>query len=119
MYTPERLDTSLSTISAFSAEEGRDGPIKPGLYIFFAVHEDRDVAVKMATDRLSIQYNQDFSKLVGKYALAGNPDDCIARLKEYIDAGARTIILNSACPGEYVEENERLLARSVLTALRS
>ena len=119
MYTPERLADSLATIGQFSEDEDRSEVVKPGLYLFFAVHEDQATGLRMATDRLSVQYNQDFSKLVGKYALAGNPDDCIARLREYIDAGARTIILNSACPGEYVEENERLLAQSVLPALRN
>ena len=80
------------------------------------MHEDRAQAIEMATDRLSAQYNQDFSKLIGKYALAGDPDDCIARLNEYVDAGACTIILNSACPSEYTTQNEALLARSVLPA---
>jgi alkanesulfonate monooxygenase SsuD/methylene tetrahydromethanopterin reductase-like flavin-dependent oxidoreductase (luciferase family) len=73
----------------------------------------------MAIDRLSVQYNQDFSKLVGRYALAGDPDDCIGRLSEYVDAGARTIILNSACPSEYTIRNEELLAREVLPAFGS
>ncbi len=118
MYTPERLRESLATITTYSNDVDRSAAVKPGLYIFFAVHEDRATGIEMATDRLSLQYNQDFSSLVGKYAIAGNPDDCIARLRAYIDAGARTIILNSACPGEYVEENERLLAQSVLPALR-
>ena len=118
MYTPERLKESLATITAYSSDVDRSATVKPGLFLFFAVHEDRATGTKMATDRLSLQYNQDFSSLVGKYAIAGNPDDCIARLREYIDAGARTIILNSACPGEYVEENERLLAQAVLPALR-
>ena len=70
----------------------------------------------MAVQRLSLQYNQDFSKLVGRYALAGNPEDCIARLREYIDAGARTIMLNSACRSDYMVDNERLLAEAVLPA---
>lgn len=118
MYTPEKLASSLVAINGFAEEVERAEPVKPGLFIFFAVHEDRDVAIKMATDRLSVQYNQDFSKLVGKYALAGSPDDCIARLREYIDAGARTIILNSACPAGYMEDNERLLAQQVLPVFR-
>ena len=83
------------------------------------MHEDRDTGIKMAVDRLSLQCSQDFSALVGKYALAGNPDDIVARLREYIDAGARTIMLNSACPSDYVAENERLLAEAVMPALRS
>ncbi len=97
-------------------EAGRSELVRPGLFVFFAVHEDRAQAIEMATDRLSVQYNQDFSKLVGRYALAGNPDDCIDRLREYVDAGARTIILNSACPSEYTTRNEGLLARAVLPA---
>ena len=118
MYTPERLADSLATIAGYADDEQRTDPVVPGMFIFFAVHEDREIAIEMATKRLSAQYNQDFSSLVGKYALAGNPEDCIKRLQEYIDAGARTIILNSACPGAYMEENEKLMAQQVLPRFR-
>ena len=117
MYTPEMLEQSMSEISELAAEAERPAP-KPGLFIFFAVHEDRDTAIKMASDRLSKQYNQDFSKLVHRYALAGDPNDCARRLREYVDAGARTVILNSACPNGYMEENERLFAQAVLPMFR-
>ncbi len=118
MYTPEKLAESLRAIAGFAHDTGRETPVRPGLFIFFAVHEDRATAVKMAAERLSVQYNQDFSRLVPKYALAGNAEDCTARLREFVDAGARTVLLNSACPGGHVEENERLLATQVLPALR-
>lgn len=118
MYTPEKLGQSLESIARFANDLERESHVQPGLFIFFAVHEDREQAIKMATDRLSLQYNQDFSKLVGRYALAGNPDDCIARLREYVDSGASTIILNSACPNRYMAENEELLAKEVLTRFR-
>jgi probable F420-dependent oxidoreductase len=119
MYTPEQLAGSLEQIGAMAADYERTAAIKAGQFIFFAVHEDRDKAIEMATERLSLQYNQDFSRLVHKYALAGNPDDCVARMREYIDAGARTIMLNSACPSGYVDDNEKLMAEAVLPALRS
>ena len=119
MYTPEQLAESLAHINGYCREAERATPVAAGQFIFFAVHEDRDQAIQMATERLSRQYNQDFSKLVGRYALAGNPDDCVARLREYIDAGARTIILNSACPSGYTARNEALLAETVLPVLRS
>jgi probable F420-dependent oxidoreductase len=118
MYTPEKLAESLATINRFASDVDRTAPVRPGLFIFFAVHEDRDTAIAMAAERLSKQYNQDFSQLVHKYAIAGNPDDCIARLNEYIDAGAQTIILNSACPAGYTDENEALMASTVVTAVR-
>ena len=118
MYTPDMLADSLLRIDQHAQGHDRQGSIKPGLFIFFAVHEDRDEAIQMATERLSVQYNQDFSKLVGRYALAGNPQDCVARLQEYVDAGARTIILNSACASGYVERNEALLASDVIPAFK-
>ncbi len=118
MYTPEMLAKSLARIGELAADEQRGAPVRPGLFIFFAVHEDRATALRMATQRLSAQYNQDFSALVGKYALAGNPDDCAARIQEYVEAGAQTIMLNSACPNEYVAQNERLLAQAVMPAFR-
>lgn len=119
MYTPEKLSESLAAIAAMAQEYERSGPVKPGLFIFFAVHEDRDVAIKMAAERLSRQYNQDFSQLVHRYAIAGNPQDCRARLREYIDAGAATIILNSACPGHYTDTNEAIMADQVVTVLKT
>lgn len=119
MYTPEQLAGSLQTIAGMSEQYERAAPVEAGQFIFFAVHEDRKVAIEMASERLSKQYNQDFSKLVHKYALAGNPDDCAARLSEYIEAGARTVILNSACAGSYTEENEKLMADAVVARFRN
>ncbi len=118
MYTPEKLAGSLQTIAGYASESPREEPVQPGLFIFFAVHNDRQQAIQMATDRLSAQYNQDFSALVSKYALAGNPDDVIARLREYVDAGARTIMLSCACPNRYMADNEGLLTAEVLPAFR-
>jgi len=114
MYTPDMLRDSLRNIANY--RDPTRPTINPGLFIFCAVHPDRETALHMASDRLSKQYNQDFSKLVGKYAIAGNPDDCIARIQEYREAGATTILFNSACPQHHVEENERLLASEVLSA---
>ena len=119
MYTPEMLAESIETIARYRADFGRSDPVTPGVFLFFAVSEERARGLEMATAQLSVQYKQDFSKLVGKYALAGNTEDCVARLREYTDAGARTVILASACPPSYLQENQRLLATEVVPAFRS
>jgi len=120
MYTPEMLADSMVKVDEFGAQAGRPaGSTRGGLYIFACVHEDRATALEMANEQLSRQYDQDFSKLVSKYALAGSPEDCIARLREYTDAGARTIIMGQGCPPHYAAENSRLLAQQVLPAFRS
>jgi alkanesulfonate monooxygenase SsuD/methylene tetrahydromethanopterin reductase-like flavin-dependent oxidoreductase (luciferase family) len=119
MYTPEMLAESMEKIAQFTDEAGRpEGTVKGGLFIFTCVHEDRDTALDLANQQLSKQYNQDFSKLVEKYTIAGSPADCIARAQQYIDAGARTIMFSQGCPPDYVEENTRLIAEAVIPAFR-
>ena len=119
MYTPEQLADSISTIENYAEKFERDASdIQNGLYIFSCIHEDGDLAVKTATERLSKQYSQDFSKIIHKYALAGNPEQCRRRLQEYIDAGATFIMLSSACSDDYLEDNQRMLAESLLPAFR-
>jgi probable F420-dependent oxidoreductase len=120
MYTPEMLAESMEKMAEFTEEAGRpEGSVQGGIYIFTCVHEDRETALELANKQLSRQYNQDFSKLVGKYALAGSPEDCVARLQEYIEAGARTIIMGHGCPAGYAEENRVAMAEGILPAFRS
>lgn len=119
MYTPERLAKSVEKIKAYGEELGTDlSDFTFALYVFSAVHEDNDTAVKYAADRLSKQYAQDFSELVHRYALAGDPDKCKARLQEYIDAGASAVFVSSACPDDYIDTNVELLANEVIPAFR-
>ena len=56
MYTPEQLAKSIEQIRAHGEEIGRDmSVVSFGLFIFTAVHEDNDTAVKFAADQLSVQ----------------------------------------------------------------
>jgi probable F420-dependent oxidoreductase len=119
MFTPEHLAESITKIRGFGEELGQDmSDFTFAVYIFTAVHEDNDTAVKYATDRLSKQYNQDFSKLVHKYALAGDPASCQKRLQEYIDAGATSVFVSSACPDDYIDRNLEMIAKEVMPAFR-
>ncbi len=119
MFTPEHLAKSIEKIKAFGEELGTDlSDFTFAIYIFSAVHEDNDTAVKYAAERLSKQYAQDFSELVHKYALAGDPDKCKARLQEYIDAGASAVFVSSACPDDYIDTNLEMLANAVIPAFR-
>lgn len=119
MYTPEHLADSIEKIKAYGEEEGRDmSDFTFGMYIFSAVHEDKDTAVKYAADRLSVQYAMDFSRRVHRFALAGDPATCQSRLQEYVDAGASMVFVSSACPQEYIDRNIEMLAKDVIPAFR-
>jgi alkanesulfonate monooxygenase SsuD/methylene tetrahydromethanopterin reductase-like flavin-dependent oxidoreductase (luciferase family) len=116
MYTPQMFADSMMQIEV---ERERDSPVRGGLFIWGCVHEDRAVAQKWAIDGLSRTYAQDFSKLVGKYAFAGDPGDVVTRLREFGDAGVQTLIASFACPPDQVDAVRRLFARDVLPALKS
>ncbi len=119
MYTPEMLAESMDKIAQFTDDAGRpEGTVEGGLYIFTCVHEDRERALELANQQLSKQYNQDFSQLVQKYTVAGSPEDCVARVQEYIDAGAKTIMFSNGCPPDYAEENVTAIAEGILPAFR-
>jgi probable F420-dependent oxidoreductase len=119
MYTPEMLHESLEKIDQFGKEAGRDmSKFRPGLFIFASVYPDRDQAREQAARALGKNYAQDFSKIAGRYTLYGNPDDCRKRLKEYVDAGARTVLVSWACRAEDIDQNMKLVADEVMPAFR-
>jgi probable F420-dependent oxidoreductase len=54
-------------------------------------------------EQLRKRYSGDFSEhVVDRYCIAGSPEECAARLREYIDAGARHVVFN-VCEPEDVE----------------
>ena len=48
--------------------------------------------------------------LVDRYCIAGSQDECAARAREYVDAGAEHVILNLGCAAgdEFLEQAELL-----------
>jgi probable F420-dependent oxidoreductase len=119
MYTPEMLHESLEKIAQFGKEAGRDmSAFRPGLFIFASVYPDREMAKEQAAKALGGTYSQDFSKIAGRYTLYGNPDDCRKRLKEYVDAGARTVLIAWACRQEDIAQNMKLVAEEIAPAFK-
>jgi len=54
-------------------------------------------------EHLRQRYSGDFSEhVVDRYCIAGSPEECAGRLREYIDAGARHVVFN-VCEPEDVE----------------
>jgi len=119
MYTPEMLHESLEKIHRFANVHGRDlSKFRPGLFIFTSIYPDRNEALGQAAKALGRNYAQDFTKIAGRYVLYGNPDDCRKRLQEYVDAGARTILLSWACRQADIEQNMKLAAQEVVPAFK-
>ena len=119
MYTPEQLASSVSKINEFGRQSGRDlSGFRHGLFIFTSVYKDREKAREVAARQVGRNYAQDFSQKAGRYLLFGTPADCVKRLNEYIDAGARTVVFANACPREDLDSNLKLIAEEIMPALR-
>ena len=119
MYTAEQLAESVRKISEMGRAAGRDmSGFRHGLFVFTTVYADREKAQQVAAQTVGRNYAQDFSRKAGRYLLFGTPDDCRKRLKEYVDAGARTVVLAAACPRPDLDSNLKLIAEEIMPAFR-
>jgi probable F420-dependent oxidoreductase len=119
LFTPEKFAGSLTKLTDYCEEAERDrSQIKSIAFVFTSCHEDTATAKRLAVERLSRQYNQDFTDLVDRFVVHGTPAQCESRLREYVDAGADALMLASACSDNTMEDNEALLAREVVPKLR-
>jgi probable F420-dependent oxidoreductase len=58
-------------------------------------------------EHLRQRYSGDFSEhVVDRYCIAGSPEECAARLREYVDAGARHIVFNVCEPEDVARLRE-------------
>jgi probable F420-dependent oxidoreductase len=121
LFTPRQYAAGLQKIHTYASEYGRTlERFQATLYQFIYVADTYEAAFQQANTHLSTNYNQPFDTLVERYCAIGTPDACIARLQEYIDAGACDIILvpTTSSRTDFVQQAQRL-ARDVLSHFRA
>lgn len=96
MYTPEQLASSLETVARHAEEAGRPADAVEGaVFLWTAVDDDHETARRTVIDVVGRVYAQDFSTL-DRYLLFGTPETSAARVREYLDAGARSVVISPA-----------------------
>ena len=103
LYSPERYRESVEKITAMAAEEGRDlADFQWANYQFISINDSREEAARIAASQLGrgYRYSGDFKDIVGSYCVLGTPEECVQRLQEYVDAGARYFLLSWVGPME-------------------
>jgi probable F420-dependent oxidoreductase len=97
LYSPRRYAASVATITECAAEAGRDlDGFEWFAFVFVNAHRDGARAREETAEFLGGTYRQDFSEMLGSVAVAGTPAEVTARLHEYVDAGARHLIITPA-----------------------
>ena len=101
LLTPEAYAESLDEARRFADAAGRPaGAVSGALFIWGSVDRDPRLARTEATEVVSRVYRQDFEPLADRYLLHGDPKLAAARLRQYADAGAGTVLFSPACPAE-------------------
>ena len=121
LYSPERYRDSVDRISDLAAEEGRDlSGFQWANFQFIAIYDTEDEAAAVAAPSLGGQYRYsgDFIDIVRSYCVVGPVKECIRRLEEYVDAGARHFIFSWACPPDDRARHIETVAKEILPYFR-
>jgi alkanesulfonate monooxygenase SsuD/methylene tetrahydromethanopterin reductase-like flavin-dependent oxidoreductase (luciferase family) len=113
LFSARRYAESVATVRAEAAACGRSLDGFGWLaYLPISVDDDRGVARERAAEFLGGTYNQDFYAMIDRVAVTGTPNDVAGKLQEFVDAGARHLILLPA-----VRENAAAMLTRVLTEI--
>ena len=96
-YSPEMYESSVNEIHQIANQEKIDiSNFEWGFMPFISIHNNYEEATKVAAEALGGRYlyDGDFANIVKKYCILGSPKQCIDKIQEYIDAGAKKIIFN-------------------------
>lgn len=120
MYTPEQLAASVTEVAEAAVRNGCDpGAVRTAIFCWGAVDTDPTRARRDAIEAVGATYDQDFERLADRYLLTGTPEQVLARLAEYGDAGADTVIFGPPRRAEAWQRSAELFAAEVLPARHS
>ena len=93
---PSIVEEYMGDIRRYAGEEGRELPddFEVCIYYNINVNEDRQAALAESRRYLEAYYNTEYSdEMLGLWVAMGTPEQCIADIQSYVDAGATTITL--------------------------
>jgi probable F420-dependent oxidoreductase len=94
LYSPERYAKSVVEVRAGAERAGRDlDDFAWMAFVCTNLHEDAAEARADATAFFGASFQQDVGPFLDRVAAVGSPIDVAARIDEFIDAGARHIIV--------------------------
>ncbi|MBM3947945.1 MAG: LLM class flavin-dependent oxidoreductase [SAR202 cluster bacterium] len=110
--TPAEVRHGIARVNAMATEYGRAVEQDHfGVLFTYCVAASRDEARHIAEPHLRFRRTDvDPSET----AIFGTPEDLVARIREYVAAGATKFVARAACPPERMAEQLRLLGEEVL-----
>ncbi len=110
--TPSEVREGIGEIQAAAREAERSfEPDHYGVIINYRIAVNRASAEEGMVTGL-VRRRPDVQP--GEYCALGTPDDCIAMIRRYIDAGASKFVMRPACTPEEIDAQIEVLAREVV-----
>jgi probable F420-dependent oxidoreductase len=114
LYSPERYRASVSQVISDAEAVRRDlTGFSWMAFVFVNVQDRAEDARADATSFLGGNFKQDVGPLLDRVAAVGTPDQVAARLRAFVDAGARHLIMAPATSGDSLA-----LVRRIATDVR-
>jgi alkanesulfonate monooxygenase SsuD/methylene tetrahydromethanopterin reductase-like flavin-dependent oxidoreductase (luciferase family) len=117
LMSPSAYGRSVRTIREEATRTGRDlAGFEWLLFCYCSIRPDGDRARHDVASFLGASYGTEPGGMLERVAPAGTPDEVVSRFQEYVDAGARHIIIAPATREDHLEVVS-LAAREVLPRL--
>ena len=120
-FDPDRYQDSVSKVNSFASEVGRPmDKFQWGIFSYISIYPTLEEAAEVAARGLgrAYVYSGEFINIVRRYCLLGPPEQCIRRLQEYIDAGARHIVFSVTCPKQDSVRHLETIAKEIIPHFR-
>ncbi len=120
MISARRYGEGLAAVRAHAADAGRDPEaLRAGVVLFARVGSDGEQTREAARRHLSERYGMQFEPHhVERLCVAGTPEECVDRLREYAAVGVEHLCLNPAVGDDGFLDQCRLLYDEVVVPLR-
>ena len=128
MVTPQEFAVKRATIQKYSEEESRD--VSTGFdwiaEVGFNINPDRSVAAREAESAIELRPDKQSTTgqaptedLMGQAAALGTPEECIRKIREYVDGGASWIIASPLCPASGFQKQMQQFANEVMPSFKA
>ncbi|MBI2862794.1 MAG: LLM class flavin-dependent oxidoreductase [Chloroflexi bacterium] len=119
LVSPRRFRESMEKIRGFAAEIGRDlTGFTASESVFLCMARSREEAHPMAAEFLSGSYSQPLEPIVDALCVLGRPEDCAAKLVQYVEAGAQDFTLSLICKPNETLDHYQWCMEEIVTPLR-
>ena len=116
--TPETYAQSVADIRAHAEEIGRDVSTMGWSHNFhFLMGKDYETALDEAASKTRYGY-QHARERIAKYDILGNPDDCIRRLQDFVDAGVNYVVCQWSCSPQEIPDHIERIGREIIPHFR-